>query len=97
MPRKSPLQIVLTRAERAELESLARRYTAPYCDVVRAKIVLFAAKGLGNEDIAQRLDLPRRIVRKWRKRFSQQRLEGLENQMRSGRPSVFSPGGRRSG
>ncbi len=52
MPRTSPYRLILTDAERTELEGRARRYTSPYSDVVRAKIVLYAADGLGNDEIA---------------------------------------------
>ena len=95
MPRKSPYIIELTAAERDKLEALSRRYTAPYRDVVRAKIILYAAQGLANDEIAQRLDTPRQIVSKWRKRFFEQRLAGLEEQPRGGRPGRFSPQRRR--
>ena len=95
MPRKSPFLIGLDRTERRELEALARKYTSPYRDVVRAKIVLYAAEGLSNDEIAARLDTPRQIVSKWRKRFFEQRLAGLEEQPRGGRPTRFSPQGRR--
>lgn len=64
---------------------MARRYTSPYCDVIRAKIVLLADKGLSNDVIACRLDMPRQIVSKWRKRFAVARLPGLESQPRRGR------------
>ncbi|MGB8504218.1 MAG: IS630 family transposase, partial [Mycobacterium sp.] len=47
MPRTSPYSITLDEAERTELEARARRYTSPYSDVVRARIVLYAADGLG--------------------------------------------------
>ena len=56
MPRTSPYHLILTDAERTELEGRARRYTSSYSDVVRAKIVLYAAEGLGNDEIAARLD-----------------------------------------
>ncbi|MGD0113285.1 MAG: helix-turn-helix domain-containing protein [Armatimonadota bacterium] len=91
MPRRSPYQIALTAEEKAELEALARRYTAPYCAAVRAKVVLFAAQGLSNDEIARRLDLPREQVSKWRKRFWEEGLAGLEDRSREGRPPVFSP------
>lgn len=91
MPRKSPYQIKLTRRERAALEKIARKYTSPYRDVIRARVVLYAAQGLGNDEIAGRLDTPRQIVSKWRKRFFEQRLAGLEEQPRRGRPPRFSP------
>jgi transposase len=63
--------------------------------VIRAKIVLLAAEGLDNDVIAARLDTPRQIVSKWRKRFCTQRLPGLEDLPRSGRPARFSPQRRR--
>jgi len=95
MPRRSPFVIVLTADERAKLEAMVRKYTLPYRDVVRAKIVLYAAAGLGNDEIAERLDTPRRVVWKWRKRFVEQRLAGLQEQPRGGRPARFSPLDRR--
>jgi len=70
---------------------MARQYTSPYCDVVRAKIVLLAAEGLSNDVIASRLDTPRQIVSKWRKRFYRARLPGLEGEPRGGRKARFSP------
>ena len=69
MPRKSPCLIDLTPTERRELESRVRKYTSPYRDVIRAKLILLAAEALPNEAIAARLDTPRQIVSKWRKRF----------------------------
>jgi transposase len=95
MPQKSPFHIVLSDAERRRLEEITARYTSPYCDVVRAKVVLLAATGLENKEIAERVDLPRQIVSKWRKRFFEHRLDGLENRPRRGRPPVFSPSRRR--
>ena len=91
MPRSSPFIIELTSAEKAQLETAARQYTSPYRDVIRAKIILFAAEGLSNDVIAARLDTPRQIVSKWRKRFFKDRLMGLEEQARSGRPVRFPP------
>jgi transposase len=79
MPRKCPFRIDLSDAERARLEATARKYTSPYRDVIRAKIVLYAAAGLENDEIAARLDTPRQIVSKWRKRFFRERLRGWRN------------------
>ena len=95
MPRKSPYDIELSEDERSMLEALARRYTSPYRDVLRARIILYAAQGLSNDVIAARLDTPRQIVSKWRKRFFEQRLPGLDEQPRGGAPARFSPRGRR--
>ncbi len=97
MPRASPYVITLTPKERRVLEAMARQYTLPYRDVVRAKIVLLAAEGLENTEIAGRLDMPRPIVSKWRQRFFRERLAGLEDRSRRGRPSAFSPSRGRRG
>jgi transposase len=82
---------MLTDEERRHLQRIADKYTSPYRDVIRAKVVLFAAQGLENKEIAYRLDLPRQVVSKWRKRFWQDRLAGLEDRPRHGRPGSFSP------
>lgn len=95
MPRNSPFQVDLSAQERRELEARARKYTSPYRDVIRARIVLLAAAGLSNEEIASRLDTPRQIVSKWRQRFCLFRLPGLEEQPRGGRPTRFPPQHRR--
>jgi transposase len=87
----SPFEIILSADERQELERRSRCYTASYAQVVRAKIVLLAADGLANVDIATRLDTSPQVVCRWRKRFFEQRLKGLEDAARSGRPRVFSP------
>ena len=95
MPRKSPFNINLSSEERQTLESMVRKYTSPYCDVIRAKIILLADEGLSNDLIAAKLDTPRQIVSKWRKRFALSRLPGLEAQPRGGRKARFSPQPRR--
>lgn len=91
MPRISPYTVSLSNKEKNTLESVARKYTSSYFQVVRAKVILMAAQGLRNDQIALRVSLPRQIVSKWRKRFFEERLEGLENLPRSGRPPSFSP------
>jgi hypothetical protein len=42
MPRRSPFDVRLSSDERVRLETMARKYTSPYCDVIRAKIILLA-------------------------------------------------------
>lgn len=69
MPRKSPYEIVLSQDEANELAKRARKYTLPYYQVQRAKIVLLAAEGLANSEIAKRLDTRREVACFWRKRF----------------------------
>lgn len=95
MPRKSPYTIILTQREQNVLESEARKYTSQYKDVIRAKIVLMASQGLDNDEIADRLDTPRQIVSKWRKRFYEEGLHGLQDLPRGGRPGSFPPCGDR--
>jgi transposase len=58
---------------------------------MRAKIVLLASEGFSNKEIGQRLDLPRQIVSKWRKRFFDERMVGLQEKPRRGRPGAFPP------
>ena len=93
----SPFTIELSTAERSALESTSRRYTASYRDVVRARIVLLAASGAENVEIARRLELPVQVVSKWRKRFFEERLAGLAERSRTGRPPAFPPRPRRRG
>jgi transposase-like protein len=91
MPRSSPLTVRLSPEEQAELKARARRYTLAYREVIRAKIVLMAADDVPVEEIARRLDTPREVVWKWRRRFLEEGLPGLEERPRRGRPAVFSP------
>src|SRR5713226_10729127 len=91
LPRKSPYRIVLTKQEREELERRANKYTLPYFIVARAKMILLAAQGLANDEIANSLSTRREIVSRWRKRFFEKRLGGLADFPRPGRPRVFPP------
>jgi len=91
MPRSSPFAIRLSSAEELELQRRAGKYTLPYFQVQRAKMILLAAEGWGNDEIATRLDSRREVVGRWRKRFFMERLQGLEEQPRPGRPRTFSP------
>jgi len=91
MPRSSLYRIDLSDEERAVLDSMARSYTSPYWQVTRARMVLLAAEGLRNDEIAARVDCGRDVVSQWRKRFFEQRLAGLEDRPRRGRPPTFPP------
>ena len=93
MPRKSPYHIVLSPAETQELTRRAQKYSLAYFQVQRAKMILLAAQGVDNEEIARRLDTRREVVSLWRKRFCEQRLAGLDERARSGRPRAFPPSG----
>jgi Winged helix-turn helix len=97
MPRPSPYPIKLSKEEFHELTRRASRYTLPYFQVLRAKMILLAAEGFSNDEIASRLDTRREIVSMWRKRFFEERLAGLEERSRPGRPRTFPPRTGRSG
>ena len=84
MSRRSPYRIELTAEERSELERRARRQTATRREVFRAQIVVLAADGLRNDEIAERLGTVRTTVSRWRKRFFEDRAAGLRDRPRSG-------------
>jgi DNA-binding CsgD family transcriptional regulator len=69
MPIAAPVGIELSDDERARLESWARRRTSAQALALRARIVLLAAEGLNNTEIAGRLGVHRPMVRKWRGRL----------------------------
>ena len=93
----SPYDILLSAAEERELRRRASKYTLPYFEVVRARMILLAAEGLSNDQIAARLDSRREVVSMWRKRFFEERLEGLQERSRPGRPRTFPPRTGRTG
>jgi len=81
---KAPL--ALTQDESIELHSLARSRTLPHALVARAKLVLWSVEGESNTRIARRLRWTHATVGKWRQRFVQDRLAGLYDEIRPGRP-----------
>lgn len=97
MSRNSPFLIALTNEEARILQQRTRQYTLPYYQVLRAQMILLAAQGLQNNEIAARLNTRREVVSQWRKRFFYERLKGLEERSRPGRPRAFPPGGDCSG
>ncbi|MCE2435265.1 MAG: helix-turn-helix domain-containing protein [Candidatus Latescibacteria bacterium] len=62
MPQTSPYQIVLSDEDHATLLSRSRQYTRPHYQVIRAKMILLAAEGKPNDQIADKLDVPRKTV-----------------------------------
>ena len=97
MARPARHKIELTAAERVELVRVARAEKRPWQEVQRARIVLYAAAGLPDTQIAARLDTTAGIVGKWRRRFFDERLDGLKDKPRAGRPRRFPPGADRRG
>ncbi|MCW2718319.1 IS630 family transposase [Pseudonocardia sp.] len=90
MPVSSPFVIVLTAAEEAVLTARARSGRTEHRDRVRARIVLGAAAGASNTAIAAELGLCVDTARRWRRRFTEQRLAGLVDRARTGRPRSFT-------
>jgi DNA-directed RNA polymerase specialized sigma24 family protein len=69
--------IELTASQRTLLTAQAQTATAPYRQVLRAKIVLLAVAGLANATIARRLAVTVNTVRKWHGRFAAEGQAGL--------------------
>src|SRR3954467_8889877 len=90
MPIAAPVGIELTDDERVQLESWARRRTSAQALALRSRIVLLAADGRNNTEIAERLGVHRPMVRKWRGRFAERRLAGLTDGRRPGRPRTVT-------
>ncbi len=76
--------------EHEQLRSLSSSPSSPHCLVRRLRIVLMAADGLTNRIIAAKLDISHVTVGKWRRRYLEQGLEGLHDELRSGCPRSIS-------
>src|SRR3954453_9386068 len=83
--------ITLSETEEHELRRRAGQYTRAHREVVRAKVILLAAEGLNDTEIAGRLDCTDKTAAKWRRRFIEEGLAGLDERPRPGRPRSFSP------
>jgi transposase len=90
MPTPIATPIKLTDDERARLEAWTRRRTSAQGLAQRARIVLAAADGRSNTEIAERVGVTRPTVTKWRDRFALQRLDGLTDEPRPGRPRTIT-------
>ncbi len=80
----------MTTEEKKALTNLANSRTAPYRKVQRARLVLMAGEGMSNTAIAQEVGLQRSMVIQWRKRFIEERVAGLEDRPRPGKPRRYS-------
>jgi transposase len=90
MPSSLLVPVELTDVERARLEVWTRRRTSAQALALRSRIVLLAAEGLNNTEIAGRLGVHRNVAGKWRSRFVEHRLDGLTDEPRPGRPRTVS-------
>ena len=90
MPVPAAVAIELSADERALLEGWVRRRTSAQALALRSRIVLAAAEGLTNLEIAERVGVSRPTVTKWRNRFAEHRLDGLTDEPRPGRPRTIT-------
>jgi transposase len=80
------VSIKLDEAERSALSALTRKHGAAQSLAMRARIVLAAANGLTNKEIAAKLDVGAHTVGVWRRRFASERIDGLFDEPRPGAP-----------
>ena len=90
MPSSLLVGVELSADERAQLESWTRRRTSAQALALRSRIVLLAADGRKNTEIAAELGVHRNMVAKWRLRFLEHRLDGLSDEPRPGRPRTVT-------
>ena len=90
MPSPVATRIELTDDERAQLVAWERRRSSAQALALRSRIVLAAAEGPNNTQIAQALGIAVSSVRKWRNRFAEHRLDGLVDEPRPGRPRTIT-------
>lgn len=85
---KQPL--ILREEDRSQLKATASSRSMPHSLVVRARLVLMAADGVSNTVIAQKLGLSRLSVGLWRQRYIAYGIQGLNDELRPGRPRTIS-------
>ena len=93
MPGPKPVPMLLSDGERESLEALARKRTASQSLAERARIVLACAEDGGVAPltrVAARTGVSREMVRKWRVRFMEQRMDGLADAPRPGAPRTIT-------
>ena len=96
MPRRGrrgrpPVAVELNDGDRAELQRRERAATSSQRDAMRARIVLAAGDGASSKEISQQLGVSIDMVSTWRGRFARERLKGLRDLARRGRPSRLTP------
>ena len=86
---RAALRIVLTEDERETLTAWSRTSSGEHRLVERSRVILLAAEGFSAREIARRLKTRLARVSKWRQRFGQQRLAGLDDAPRTGKPKTY--------
>jgi transposase len=89
MANRPAAALPLREGDRAELERLIRSSSVRAGLAQRARIVLLAADGVGNTEIAGRVGVARQTVLTWRSRYARGGLRGLEDAPKPGRPRVI--------
>src|SRR5580693_1474375 len=89
MPSPKAVVVLLSDEEREQLEAWARRRKSAQALAQRSRVVLAAAEGLNNGEIAARLGISRGMASTWRLRFARDRLDGLVDEPRPGRPRTI--------
>lgn len=79
-------QLVLSEEEQGQLQSIARSRSLPAALTLRAKMVLACGLGATNRAVAERFETTDVTVGKWRRRFVEQRIAGLHDELRPGKP-----------
>src|ERR1700730_12882929 len=90
MPNPVAVPIELSEVEREQVEAGTRRRTSAQALAQHPRIVLLAADGLKNTEIAERLAIKRGTAATWRSRFAVERLDGLVDEPRPGRPRTIT-------
>jgi transposase len=93
MSKRAP-EIILSEEEKKELQSWVRAQKTEKRYLLRANIVLCAAESLENKQIAQELHVNEMTVGKWRSRFYEQRIDGLKDRPRPGKPLTYDTNAR---
>ena len=83
-------RLIVSPSERKRLEAWTRRRKTAQALATRARIVLLCASGMQNIDVAETLGVSNQMVGKWRKRFIDQRIDGLLDEPRPGAPRRVS-------
>src|SRR5262249_16936480 len=83
--------LILSHGERDELTRWAQSRTLPAGDVFRARLILALADGRSYREIEKRLPTSPPTIARWRQRFEQHRIEGLNPRHKGSRPRLVTP------